>query len=390
MNYGKAQVGKVLELQRRPVEVDPTATYEQIGVRSFGKGLFHKDPVSGIDLGKKRVFRIEPGDLVLSNVFAWEGAIALASPDEEGKIGSHRFMTYRPVDDWIDASWAAWFFLSEPGLKLIQEASPGSAGRNRTLAIDRFEALEIPLPSIDEQRDIADRLDDVRGQVGHLLEQYERARKLATALPTSVCCLPHWDDSTKNRSGWHRVPLSDLIGLSRERVAVDPSSNYPNVGIYSFGRGLFAKPPIEGASTSAKTLNRIHAGQFIYSRLFAFEGAYAHVSPEFDGHFVSNEFPTFDTDSSRLNAEWLATALRSPDRWAQLAGSSKGLGMRRQRIPVEAVLSYEMWIPPIQEQQQMVHTVSQLNRAATDRTSQRQRIDALLPAALSETFSRLS
>ena len=46
----------------------------------------------------KRVFRIEPGDLVISNVFAWEGAIAVASDDEAGTIGSHRFMTFVPAD----------------------------------------------------------------------------------------------------------------------------------------------------------------------------------------------------------------------------------------------------------------------------------------------------
>jgi type I restriction enzyme S subunit len=124
--------------------VDQTREYQEIGVRSFGRGIFHKEPVAGTDLGNKRVFQIEPGDLVISNVFAWEGAIAVASGAEAGRIGSHRFMTFVAIDDRIETSWAAWFFRSEPGLELIGRASPGSAGRNRTLAIDRFESLEIP------------------------------------------------------------------------------------------------------------------------------------------------------------------------------------------------------------------------------------------------------
>ena len=57
------------------------------------------------------------------------------------------------------------------------------------------------------------------------------------------------------------------------------------------GRGVFDKPPIEGTRTSAKTLYRIRSRQFIYSRLFAFEGAYAAVPPRCDGRYVSNEFP---------------------------------------------------------------------------------------------------
>src|SRR5262249_25222898 len=118
-----------------------------------------KASISGVDLGNKRVFRIEPGDLVISNVFGWEGAIAMASDAESGKIGSHRFMTFIPVGDQVTTSWAAWFFRSGPGLELIRKASPGSAGRNRTLAIDRFTALEIPLPPLDEQRRVAYQLD---------------------------------------------------------------------------------------------------------------------------------------------------------------------------------------------------------------------------------------
>jgi hypothetical protein len=49
-------------------------------IRSFGKGTFHKPPLSGSDVGTKRLYRIEPGDLLFSNVFAWEGAIAIAQP----------------------------------------------------------------------------------------------------------------------------------------------------------------------------------------------------------------------------------------------------------------------------------------------------------------------
>ncbi len=130
MKVQRVRVGEVLRLERRPVQVDPYEEYVEVGVRSFGRGIFHKEPIEGSSLGNKRVFRVEPDDLVISNVFAWEGAIAVASEDERGRIGSHRFMTFVPADDRIDIRWASWFFRSEPGLELIRGASPGSAGRN--------------------------------------------------------------------------------------------------------------------------------------------------------------------------------------------------------------------------------------------------------------------
>ncbi|MEO6469935.1 MAG: hypothetical protein ABIP21_12620, partial [Acidimicrobiia bacterium] len=173
------RVGDVLALQRRAVEVDPIEEYDEIGIRSFGKGIFHKEPISGVDLGSKRVFRIEPGDLVISNVFAWEGATAFASGAEVGKIGSHRFMTFVAADERIDTNWASWFFRSEPGLELIRLASPGSAGRNRTLAIQRFENLEIPLPPLDQQRRVAVFLGAIDLQVRSVRNQAQPSAQRA-------------------------------------------------------------------------------------------------------------------------------------------------------------------------------------------------------------------
>ncbi len=41
---------------RRPVSIGREQSYSQIGVRSHGKGIFHKDLVKGSDLGTKKVF----------------------------------------------------------------------------------------------------------------------------------------------------------------------------------------------------------------------------------------------------------------------------------------------------------------------------------------------
>ncbi len=387
MSGAIVRVGEVLALTRRPVDVHLDESYEEIGIRSFGRGVFHKEPVSGAQLGSKRVFRIEPGDLLLSNVFAWEGAVAVAGQTERGKIGSHRFMTYTPADDRIDTNWASWFFRSEPGLELIRKASPGSAGRNKTLAIDRFEALEIPLPSIDEQGRIAAHLDRVAVTAETSDRLSTRASEASTALAVSLASRPDLDGPAKVSHGWTRVMLNDVLTPSRNQVRVDPAASYPNLGIYSFGRGVFAKPDIEGVVTSASTLFRVEAGQFIYSRLFAFEGAYAYVPTRFDGYFVSNEFPVFHVDDSRVDVRWLSSYLRSPDRWAELGGSSKGIGVRRQRVPVDAVLACDVWLPPVVEQHRVVAAIDKINKAELARASAQQRTRTLVAATLNEIFS---
>lgn len=155
------RVGVVLRLERRWVQVDPLREYVSVGIRSFGKGIFHYEPTPGGQLGKLRFFEVVPNRLIVSNIKAWEGAVAVSRADDAGCVASNRFLSYEPADDRIDVGWARWFFLSEYGNELLQRSSPGSADRNRTLAIDRFEALEIPLPPIEQQRYVADRLDRI-------------------------------------------------------------------------------------------------------------------------------------------------------------------------------------------------------------------------------------
>ncbi|RBY79800.1 hypothetical protein DQ238_09135 [Geodermatophilus sp. TF02-6] len=176
------ELGTLLCLERRSVQVNPEAEYREIGVRAFGKGLFRKPPVSGAELGDKRVFFVREGDLVVSNVFAWEGAIAVASKAEDGRIGSHRFMTWVPVSDEVDIRYLFRYLTSEHGVAKLLKASPGSAGRNKTLAIESFKRITVPLPAIEVQRDVAarlDRWDDLDALIA-------RQRQVADALPQAA------------------------------------------------------------------------------------------------------------------------------------------------------------------------------------------------------------
>jgi len=138
--------------------------YREIGIRSWGKGVFHKEPVRGRLLEDKSVFRVAPGDFVLNIVFAWEGAVAVLSDAEDGMIASHRFPTFVNTDD-IDRDYLLMFLQSEEGRALMAVNSPGAAGRNKTLRLSGFLNEEIPLPPLREQTKIVRALRDHEGKL---------------------------------------------------------------------------------------------------------------------------------------------------------------------------------------------------------------------------------
>lgn len=148
----RAHMGDIAPLVRRPVSIDPEAAYPELGVRSFGKGTFHKPALPGLEVGSKKLFSVEAGDLLFNIVFAWEGAIAVAGSEDAGRVGSHRFLTCVAASNRTSADFLRYWFLSEEGLLALNRASPGGAGRNRTLGIKSLEAITVPVPSLDAQR----------------------------------------------------------------------------------------------------------------------------------------------------------------------------------------------------------------------------------------------
>lgn len=142
----------VAPLIRRPVEIQPDGAYPELGVRSFGRGTFHKPVLPGAEVGTKKLFEIVPDGLVFNIVFAWEGAVAIAQPADSGRVGSHRFLTCVPEPAVATADFLLFYFQSPEGLQRLGEASPGGAGRNRTLGLKKLETIKVPVPPLETQR----------------------------------------------------------------------------------------------------------------------------------------------------------------------------------------------------------------------------------------------
>lgn len=211
-------LGAILDRIVRPVDVDPQGTYRELGVRSHGKGVFHKDIVSGSELGEKRVFWVVDDALVLNIVFAWEQAVALTTELDRGLIASHRFPMYRPREQACDLRFLLHYFLSPRGKEILELASPGGAGRNRTLGQQAFEAARVPLPPLAEQARIANILDTwdksiaVVERVSEVIE-LERRALLKRLLPPRIS----GDRSSIRGKDWTVVRLGDVVSVNPGR-----------------------------------------------------------------------------------------------------------------------------------------------------------------------------
>ncbi len=163
------------------------------------------------------------------------------------------------------------------------------------------------------------------------------------------------------RSAWPSVRLGEVLtSVSREEV-VDAAKEYRLLGVRLDGRGPFLRELVTGANTAAKRLFRVAKGDFIYSRLFAWRGAFGVISQELDGSYVSGEFPTFEPVPDRVDVEFLRHWFRLPATLERVTVDCSGsTPLTRNRFKEHFFLALEIPLPPLAEQQRIVARIESL------------------------------
>lgn len=203
-------VGDLLERVVKPVKIEPDREYREIGIRSHCRGIFHKSPLTGEQLGSKRVYWVEPGCFTVNIVFAWEQAVAMTTKAEQGMIASHRFPMYRSKGGHLLPEFAYLYFASPRGKYDLGIASPGGAGRNKTLGQEEFKRLEIPVPPMSVQRMHVDTFSTWSRSISTVDSLISAKLMLMTGLMQNLLTPPNTGRATRLPPGWQNRKLGSL------------------------------------------------------------------------------------------------------------------------------------------------------------------------------------
>jgi len=369
--------GELTRLERRSAEVVADRQYQEIGTYSYGRGIFHKQPRSGLEVGNKDLFLMKEGDLILQVTFAWEGAIALCSKAEDGLYGSVRYPTFRVNEERCFAPFLVKYLCTRQGLGQIGRISPGSAGRNRVLAMKRLPEVMIPLPPPDEQSRIVARIKELTAKIDEARRLQDESRKEVSAFVASM------HDALVSSQA---EPLSSFLELDEDAVPVEMGVPYPQVGVRGFGGGLFAKPPVFGGQTTYRAFNRLHSGALVLSQVKGWEGAVAMTPQELEGYFVSPEYRTFSCKGDRCLPEYLAALVPTEFFWSLLKDSTRGVGARRERTRPEQFLQIGFSMPSLSDQKRAIGMFATINKVQALQREIAPELDAMLPAILDKAF----
>jgi type I restriction enzyme S subunit len=370
-------LGEVMMPAGEPHRVETERSYPNLGIYSFARGCFGKPPIDGNLTSAPTLYRVRSGQFIYSRLFAFEGAYAVVPGEFDGAFVSNEFPCFDVQRDRVLPRYLRWMFSLPRVWAALAEGSKGMGDRRKRVHPEQLLAYQAPLPPLDVQRRIVARLDSVEARLttmsalrkGRDADCEQLLRMLMSSTPGTTV-----------------VSMSDLVRLREPDVAVDRSASYDFAGVYSFGRGVFRAGTKTGMDFAYPRLSTLHAGDFTYPKLMAWEGALGVVPPECDGCVVSTEFPVFEVLQDRVLQEVLDVHFRNPSIWPQLAGASTGTNARRRRLNPSDFLAYQFPLPSRSVQAQ----VARACRLSQEIRQRDQVIDAetraILPALLAEAF----
>jgi type I restriction enzyme S subunit len=375
--WTEVALGEVLYLDLDAVQVDPTQTYPFAGVYGFGRGLFVRESVRGSDTTYSHFHRLHPGKLVMSQPKGWEGAITIVPPEFSGRFLSKVFPTFGMNEQRLHPNFLKWITKCKWLWDALVEKSNGIGARRNSIYPEQLFEVQIPLPPLAEQQRIVAHLDAIEHRLHRIRKLREEGGKLRDAL---VISLHH--AAAEGRE----VRIGDLLELDEDRVPITPEGSYPQVGIRSFGNGMFTKGAVLGSETTYKSFNRLAGGKFVMSQVKGWEGAVAVCPRNLEGWYVSPEYRTFSCLSGQCDADYLSHIVVTEWFHQQLLSATRGVGARRERVRPEMLLNIRIPFPQITKQREAARVFGQLRAAQTASASAVPPQEALIASILDRVF----
>jgi hypothetical protein len=187
-----------------------------------------------------------------------------------------------------------------------------------------------------------------------------------TEIPKKLTCL-YWSEidkwvSTagllrfgKLPSAWQLLPVYEFATQTNEKEIVESHIEYRMAGVRWYGEGVFHRETVSGKEQSAKHLYPLKPGCFIYNRLFAWKESFAVVPENFEGFYVSSEFPQFEINKDIVLAEYVSLLFTSKKIIRAVNAASIGsAAISRNRFKESEFLSFKVPIPPMPIQKHVV------------------------------------
>jgi type I restriction enzyme S subunit len=384
----------VLRRSEETIEPQADVEYREITVRMWGKGVIERGRILGASLPSRR-FVAHAGQFIASRIDARNGAMGLVPKSLDGALVTNDFPLFNLKIERLTPAFLGWLCRTAGFVELCTQASEGTTNRVR-LKSEGFNALEIPLPPLAEQRRVVARIEALAAQIHEARTLRHQAAKEAEALLVSF-----------RRAAFGEIPQADWIPLSNYveqivngkspategRPAAPDEWAVLKVGAVSFGVFDERENKALPISYVVPPSMEVRTSDFIMSRANTVElvGACALVRKTRPKLMLSDKtFRFVFREPRKVLPEFMEQVLKSPPLREQIERGASGTSPTMKNISKEKVMALR--VPPLElaEQRRIVAELDAL-QSEVDALKRLQaetavELDALLPAVLDKAF----
>lgn len=300
-------------------------------------------------------YRVRPNDILISwaatlDAFIWKGP--------EGWLNQHIFKAI-PNHDVVTTGFFLW--LVKIGmLNMNNENKHGIVMQHVTASV--FNNFRVPLPSLEEQRRIADFLDSKCAEIDSILEQTKASideyKKLKQSVITEAVTKGIRGDRPMKDSGvewigkipmeWRVIKIKWLLEERNERSKEgfeEPLSMSQKFGLIPT-KEMDMVPNMASSFIGAKI---VHEGDLVFNKLKAHLGVFA-VS-RFEG-LVSPDYAVYYS-VGRCDVRYLERIFKTPQYINEFKKRSTGVGAGLTRLYTSDLFDMYTALPSDSEQQEI-------------------------------------
>lgn len=172
--YKCVPIGSFLVRIKDPVDIEDNQNYKRVSIKLYNGGITLRDIELGVNIGTKKQFRIKQGHFLLSKIDARNGAIGIVPESCNDAIITGNFWDFEIDTNKADPQFLSLLMTTDYFVKLFDKASNGTTNRHY-LQEDLFLKTEIPLPSLEIQKEFVKKYND---KIKLAQEQEQKANDL--------------------------------------------------------------------------------------------------------------------------------------------------------------------------------------------------------------------
>lgn len=302
---------------------------------------------------------IEKGDFVINKMKAWQGSYAVS--DYDG-IVSPAYYTCKLSG--VNSRFFTMAIRSKVYVSFFAQYSKGIRVGQWDLETEALKAIPFFFPPLNEQQKIVEFLDSKISKINSYVLERERELQVLTELKQSQIAqvvtkginpnVPMKDSGIswigQIPEHWEVCRMKKVFSLSKEKTESEDGT------LLSLSQYTGILPKSEAGKTgmfeaeSTIGYNVVHKGQFVMNIMLAWNGSYA-VS-DYEG-VISPAYCVFNFNID-CNKKYFHYLLRLSSYAGAFKTMSKGIIESRLRLYPQYFLAFNTFIPPIEEQNQIV------------------------------------